>query len=146
MSRQVITPREIGRNKVNGHTPGSVVETTQPLKADLYTDRLLKYIPAEVVACYIFVQGVITQLTDPFELGVFQWSIFAVFLILTYLYLWRILKVRKFQQLAISVTAFAVWVFALGGPFSLVTWYKPVYGEVLLPVFTLVVALWSAEK
>jgi len=146
MSRQVITPGEIGRNKVNGHTPGSVVETTQPLKADLYTDRLLKYIPAEVVACYIFVQGVITQLTDPVELGVFQWSIFAVFLILTYLYLWRILKVRKFQQLAISVTAFAVWVFALGGPFALVTWYKPVYGEVLLRVFTLIVALWSAEK
>lgn len=146
MSRQVITPGDIGRNSVTGHTPGSIEETTQPLKADHYTDRLLKYIPAEVVACYVFVQGIMMQLTDPVELEVFQWGVFVVFLIVTYLYLWRILKVRKFQQLAISVTAFAVWVFALGGPFALITWYKPVYGEVLLPVYTLVVALWSAEK
>jgi len=38
-----------------------------------------------------------------------------------------------------------VWVFALGGPFALCGWYNPVYGSILLPVFTLLVAIWEAE-
>jgi hypothetical protein len=54
-------------------------------------------------------------------------------------------KVLKLQQHFISLLSFIVWAFALGGPFALYSWYNPVYGSILLPVFTLLVAIWEAE-
>ena len=74
-----------------------------------------------------------------------RWELLAIFLILTPLYLCRVQKVMKISQLIISTVSFAVWVFALGGPFSLCSWYDPVYGAVLLPVFTLTVAIAEAD-
>ena len=44
-------------------------------------------------------------------------------------------KVLKLQQHIISFLSFVVWVFALGGPFLLFSWYNPLYGEILLPVY-----------
>jgi len=142
MKREVITAKDIERiNKPDSESRVLVGTVTQ----DGYFDRLFKYIPAELVACYIFVLGVVKHLTNAGEIRVFQWSLFIIFCILTPLYLWRIQKVQKVQQLIISVLSFVVWVFALGGPFSLSGWYNPVYGSILLPVFTLIVAIWEAE-
>lgn len=142
MKREVITAKDIERiNKSDSESRVLVGTVTQ----DGYFDRLFKYIPAELVAGYIFVLGVVKQLTNAGEIRVFQWSLFIIFCILTPLYLWRIQKVQKVQQLIISVLSFVVWVFALGGPFSLSGWYNPVYGSILLPVFTLIVAIWEAE-
>jgi len=64
---------------------------------------------------------------------------------LTPLYLWRVQKILKIQQHVISLLSFIIWVFALGGPFAMYSWYNPVYGEILLPVFTLGIAIWEAE-
>jgi hypothetical protein len=44
-------------------------------------------------------------------------------------------------QTAISTGAFAVWVFALGGPFASLVFYRPSYGSIVLIMYTLVVAL-----
>ncbi len=143
MEREVLTAKDIER--IN--QPGS--ESKFPagtVTRDGYFDRLFKYIPAELVAGYIFVLGVVKQLTDAGEIKLFQWSLFVIFCILTPLYLWRVQKVLKLQQHIISLLSFVVWVFALGGPFTLLGWYNPVYGEILLPVFTLVVAIIEAEK
>ncbi len=120
-------------------------DASVPAGKDKYVDRLFKYIPAEVVAGYIFVLGIMASGTGPLQDEPLQWILFSVFCILTPLYLWRIQKVRKLQQHIISLLSFAVWVFALGGPFALYSWYNPLYGEILLPVFTLSVAVWEAE-
>ena len=146
MPRQVITQKDIQQYHKSGMTPAGPAGATIPIGKDQYTDRLLKYIPAEAVACYIFVLSVMQRLSDPTVIKVVQWSVFVLFCILTFLYLWRVLKVRKVQQLAISIIAFIVWVFALGGPFALLTWYNPLYGEILLPVYTFIIAIWEAEK
>ncbi len=142
MKREVITVKDIARIT----QPGS--ESRFPagtVTQDGYFDRLFKYIPAELVAGYIFVLGIVKQLTDAGEIKVLQWSLFVIFCILTPLYLWRVQKVQKIQQHIISLLSFVVWVFALGGPFALSGWYNPVYGAILLPVFTLIVAIWEAE-
>jgi hypothetical protein len=52
------------------------------------------------------------------------------------MYLWRIQKVKKKAQLAVSTVAFVVWVFALGGAFEYLVWYEPFIGSVALVVFT----------
>lgn len=145
MAREVITFRDIQKYSQSEITAKLPAGTTYPATKDGYFDRLFKYIPAELVAGYIFVLGVVKQLTDAREIRVFQWLLFIVFCILTPLYLCRVQKVLKLQQHVISLLSFIVWAFALGGPFALCSWYNPGYGSILLPVFTLLVAIWEAE-
>lgn len=148
MTREVLTLKDIKLLNEPGKASRALADPavpTVPTKKDEYFDRLLKYIPAEVVACYIFVIGFIQKLTNPEDVKIFSWVVFIVFCFLAVLYLWRILKVKKIQQLAICLIAFVVWVFALGGPFALLAWYNPVYGEILLPIYTLTIAIWEAE-
>jgi hypothetical protein len=143
MTREIITTGDLQ----NLNQPGSGSKLPAgTVTRDGYFDRLFKYIPAELVAGYIFVLGVVKQLTNAGEIIIFQWSLFIVFCILTPLYLRRVQKVLKLQQHIISLLSFVVWVFALGGPFALCSWYNPVYGAILLPVFTLIVAIIEAAK
>jgi len=130
---------QTGTGDKNTELPG------YPATRDTYSDRLFKYIPAEIVAGYIFAAGMLENLTKSGEIRIFQWGLFLIFLVMTPLYLWRVQKVQKTSQHIISALSFVVWVFALGGPFSLYSWYNPVYGAVLLPVFTLAVAIVEAD-
>lgn len=140
MKREVVTAKDL-MNQSGSESKFPAGTVTR----DGYFDRLFKYIPAELVAGYIFVLGVVNQLTDAGEIKIFQWLLFIIFCILTPLYLWKVQKVLKVQQHIISVLSFIVWVFALGGPFALCGWYNALYGAILLPVFTLVVAIIEAE-
>ena len=142
MNREIITSKDLQRISQSGSESKLPAGTATH---DGYFDRLFKYIPAELVAGYIFVLGVVQQLTDAGEIRIFQWLLFIIFCILTPLYLWRVQKVLKVQQHIISLLSFIVWVFALGGPFALSGWYNPLYGAILLPVFTLIVAIIEAE-
>ena len=143
MKREVLTSKDIK----SGSFPKVLGGDTVPTGKDQYVDRLLKYIPAEIVALYIFILGILQRLAGGGE-EVIHWIVFAVFCILTYLYLRKMLHVAKLQQLIISVLAYAVWVFALGGPFALYadSWYNPIYGQIILPIFTFAIALVEAEK
>jgi hypothetical protein len=142
MNREIITSKDLQRISQSGSESKLPAGTAT---RDGYFDRLFKYIPAELVTGYIFVLGVVQQLTDAGEIRIFQWLLFIIFCILTPLYLWRVQKVMKVQQHIISLLSFIVWVFALGGPFALSGWYNPVYGAILLPVFTLIMAIIEAE-
>jgi hypothetical protein len=111
---------------------------TQEEKPDTYKERLFKYIPAEVVTLYLGLTAIVASARDaPHFL---DWTIFVAGLVGTPYYLWRWQKVTAPMQLTISALAFAVWVFALGGPFKDIHGYKPVYGAVLLPLYTFFVA------
>jgi len=146
MPREILTISDIQKFNQSGELKKLPEGTTYPVSQDGYFNRLFKYIPAELVAGYIFVLGVVKQLTNAGEIRILQWSLFIIFCILTPLYLWRVQKVLKLQQHIISLLSFIVWVFAIGGPFALSGWYNPLYGSILLPVFTLAVAIIEAEK
>jgi hypothetical protein len=113
-------------------------------KPDAFQDRLLKYIPAEIVAVYVGIDGVLRASTNVPVLAL-QWAVFVTLLAGTWLYLARVQKVTKRQQLLISTIAFAVWVFSIGGPFASFPWYSPVYGAVLLPLYTFAVPIIEAD-
>jgi hypothetical protein len=115
-------------------------------KADDYLTRLLKYIPAESVALWIALYGIVTGASSEIPIDIVTWLIFIALAILTPLYLWRIAKVTSEMQIAISTLAFVVWVFALGGPFALYTWYNPIYGALLLPIFTFAIPIVQGNK
>jgi len=122
-----------------------LADTTTPRRKhipgvpDGYIDRLVKYIPSELVAVYLSLDA-ICRSAESTEIWI-RWSVLAFALIATPLYLWRAAGVRKRTQLCMSTAAFLVWAFALGGPFAQLSWYKPIYGAVLLPAFTFVAPL-----
>ena len=113
-----------------------------PRTPDDYTSRLLKYVPTEVIALYLTLASLIRSGQ---EVGVsWEWFIFLVGVIATPLYLWRLQRVRKTLQLVLSTVAFAVWVFAIGGPFAQLAWYAPVYGGILLCIYTFLIPVIEA--
>jgi len=111
---------------------------------DTYTDKLIKFIPADVVAAWTAVSGLIAGATDE-PRGTLLWISFLVGLAVSALWTWRQTSLPgqppALTQTAISTLAFGVWVFALGGPFNFQAWYSPLYGSLLLIAFTLIVPL-----
>lgn len=103
---------------------------------DDYKSRLLKYIPAEIIAVYLTMDGVVKSAAAQLSVAQIEWVIFVILLVATPLYLWRIAGVTKIVQLCVSTISFAVWVFTLGGPFAFTTWYHPAFGALLLPLYT----------
>jgi len=110
---------------------------------DDYKTRLIKYIPADVVAVWVFLDGILRA--DPSTSAAFQWTVFGVVLALTPLWTWYRADEPDlppaFHQIVTSTVAFAVWALALGGPFERLAWYTPSLASVLLALFTLVAPL-----
>lgn len=123
-------------------TPGRFAQNPPPdaKETDSYAERLIKYIPADIVAAYVAIDGILKQGgNDPHWLN---WAVFGGLLALTPLYVMYMktdpagFAIAKCFHAFASALAFTVWVFALGGPFALsFAWYKPVLGSVLL-IFT----------
>jgi len=100
-------------------------------EGDGYIDRLLKYIPAEIIALYLGTTNVV-PLSDPQhprQQEIATWVIAALAALATPLYLYVTTRKKGaptvWPQIIISSIAFPVWVFAIGGPFELsFCWYK----------------------
>ena len=122
----------------------SLQSNGESIPADGYADKLIKYIPADVVAAWLAVTGIVAG--DP---GSPQkpllWFLFVAFLAITFFWTLKQTaqrsKNRAMTQTAISTGSFAVWVFALGGPFATLAFYRPSYGAIALIMYTLLVAL-----
>ena len=111
---------------------------------DGYSDRLLKYIPAEIVASWIMVTSLIAGSSDASQAGLL-WVSFGAWLLLTAGWTFYLTKTPgkpiAVLQILVSVGAFVVWVFALGGPFATLDFFRPIYGSVVLIFYTLLVPL-----
>ena len=103
---------------------------------------LLKLIPSEVIAVFIFIQGVMPRIFLPH-------LIVALLLVgLTPLYLSRATGVRSRAQPMVSTLSLVVWIYAMGiGPFRFIRapWYEPWHGSVALAVWTLVPPMFLAD-
>src|SRR5262249_45221216 len=133
MTRQVI--RSSGASRAV-REPGSTVAAGS---GDGYLDRLLKLVPTETVAVYLFLDGVVRSgLKDDPSLGIWLWVVFGVIAAGNVLY-WKKAGVRDVVQFVVLTAAFVVWVFTIGGPFATAAWYKPFMGSVLLGLFTFLV-------
>lgn len=118
-------------------------------RSDDYLSRVLKHIPSEIVMAYISIEGVLRSSYNPNVWAERQillkllWIVTIVLTILTPLWLWRVMRVKRGTQLFISMLSIPIWLFALGGPFALLDWYEPAFGAVVLPLYTLVVPIIS---
>jgi len=110
---------------------------------DGYQDRLLKYIPADVNTAWLALTGVVKSATS-IQQSMVLWILFGILLILTPIWTWKETsqpdKPPATTQIVVSTGAFLVWAFALGEPFNSLSFYQPVYGSIMLILYTLIVA------
>jgi hypothetical protein len=103
---------------------------------------LLKLIPSEVIAVFVFIQGVMPRALLPHLI------VAALLLAITPLYLSRVMEVRSRAQLAISTLSLAVWIYAIrGGPIQFIPYpyYQPWFGAVALAIWTLIPPMFLAS-
>ena len=111
---------------------------------DTYFDKVVKYIPADVVAAWLAATGAIQEAADA-PATALLWGVFAFLLVITPV--WTLRQARApgkppaVTQAAIATGSFGVWVFAVGGPFERIDGYRPLYGTLVLIAYTFVVAL-----
>ena len=119
-----------------------------PGEIDTYFDKVVKYIPADIVSAWVAVTGLVSSARDVLRQPIL-WVAFAIGLILTAWWTWKQAAVPGRRppatQAIISTGAFAVWVFALGGPFQHVPGQQ-LYGSLLLILYTLLVALINPKE
>lgn len=131
MGRRIVTRR------LEGLQGGAQVDT--------YFDKVIKYIPADVVAAWTLVSSLIASAGDEFPKANVLWVAYAFGIVMTGLWTLKQTQERKKPpaktQIAVAAIAFAIWVAALGGPFEFWPGYQPLYGSLLLIGYTLAVGL-----
>jgi hypothetical protein len=131
MTRQVISGSASSSRRDAGGGVGTIAGTQ-----DGYLERLLKLIPAETIAVYLFLDGVVRSgLAGSPALNTWLWGVFGVIGVGNFLY-WKRTGVRDALQYVVLTVAYAVWIFTIGGPFSALSFYKPFMGSVILGLFT----------
>ena len=123
---------------------GELQAAGAPVTLDTYFDRIIKYIPADIVGAWVAITGLIAGATGVPSAKVL-WVMFAIMTVLAYVWTLKQTSIPgqppAVTQSVLSAASFVVWVFALGGPFSDLSWYRPLYGSLVLIVYTLIVAL-----
>jgi len=158
MSRTVITKKDVERElklardeAIRTAEAGAVaaVPAPTPQKPDDYRDRLIKYIPGDVVAIYLSILALI-KTADPHKTPIMtiEWIIFGLIFLVSIPWQRRVMKIDKWQQVAIGTIAFLIWAISLGDPFATAwsAWYQPLYGTILLMLFTFLIPLFQAQK
>lgn len=113
---------------------------------DSYVDRIVKYIPVEIVSAWVAAKGIVAASALSTKQTVL-WVCFAISILLTILYMLKQTEVPgrspAITQTAVATGAFVVWAFALGEPFAtlLGTAQQSLYGSLLLIFYTLGVGL-----
>jgi len=108
-----------------------------------FLQAVLALIPSEIIAVYVFVQGVM-----PLELAP-QLGVSLLLVGITPLYLRFAAGVRARAQLVVSTLSLVVWIFALGqGPVRFIhpPYWEAWYGSVALAVWTLVPPMFLAHS
>src|SRR2546428_9496023 len=135
--------------RVRALPPGAPAAAgAQPVEIDTYFDKVLKYIPADIVGAWVAVTGLTSSARDVPRQTIL-WVAFGIGLILTTWWTWKQAAAPRRRppvtQAIIATGAFAVWGFALGRPFQHVPWQQG-YGPLLLILYPLVVALTNPKE
>ena len=119
-------------------------------KIDGYFDRLLKYIPSDVVGLWLAGSGLIKGQADDGSRAGLLWLLFVAGLVFSFFWTRKQIaesgQPTEWRQILLSCGSFTVWVFAIGGPFAELTFYKPLYGSLVLLLYTAAIPLLPAPR
>ena len=113
--------------------------------ADDYTDRIVKLIPADIVAAWVAAMSATKAAAKP-PSEMVMWIIFGIVCVIAAAWTWKktgLPKQPAINQTIVSTLAFGVWAYATGSTPPL--WpghiYNPLIGSLLLIGFSLVSGL-----
>ena len=134
--RTVITKRNC--EAVQSAHPG----TTNPagILKDSYRERLLKYIPVEIVVLYVAVYGMAYAMlaADPVFPLIARWILIGG-IVATPLYLLEAEHVTDWVQLMVATAGFVLWGFALGVvPLSELPGYNQIVASLAFPLYVFI--------
>jgi len=140
VNRNIITPEDVAR--VGLERADATVPPGTPTVDDYWT-RLLKYVPVEMIGSYLAIAGVLTTAYKEGTTGrqVSLAVLTVAGLIATWFFAQRVLGVVRTLQLAMTVAAFLVWVFATGGVFATWGWWSPGFGTIAVVAFAVAVRI-----
>ena len=108
-----------------------------------YEDKLIKLIPADIVAAFIALNGFLSN-----EIEKTKWILLAASLLLLLLipiYLNKMYGVYNPAQILVTMGSFLVWVYSIGGPFVYFGWQNPYLAATILVFWTLLIPLINFE-
>lgn len=116
-----------------------------------YLNKVSRLIPAEVIAGYLTMSGLVTAIKDESLQHVFSWIVFAAGLILTPLYLNMVADPGKPKRnhLIVSTFAFLVWAYVTTGAALSATVgvnYDAAAASIVLILFSFISALIPLDK
>lgn len=100
-----------------------------------YMSVLLKLIPTEMVAAYIFILNVVSTSDRKYGMLV----VVVMLLVFTPFFLKKVHKVKSVSQIVISTLSFAIWTYAVGSPFAEWGLHVPWIASAVLFVWTTLV-------
>ena len=157
MGRTVVSKKDIAawaqqarETALRAAAEGSLASVTAPKpaaeEADEYRDRLIKYIPADVVAIYLTLTGLVKLLPSKAPVQAVGWGLFTLILLISVPWQRKIVKITKWKQVLIGSVAFVIWAISLGDPFASAwqSWYYPAYGTMAVALYTFLIPLFEA--
>jgi hypothetical protein len=114
---------------------------------DSYRERLVKYVPVEIVVLYVAAYGILYAVAsaDPWFSFTSFWLLVAGILAV-FLYLWKAEGIGDGIQMAISIAGFVLFALALGVvPLSLLPGYNQIVASILLPVYVFLSPLFEGK-
>jgi len=123
-----------------------IAPKTPVLKPDEYRDRLIKYIPTDVVALYLTLTGLVKLLPPKAPTQTVGWFLFVLILFISVPWQRQVAKITKWQQVFIGSVAFVIRAISLGDPFASAwqSWYYPAYGTMAVALYTFLIPLFEA--
>lgn len=153
MGREIITKNDVAKIQTElqelaklRQQMGAVAAVPAPaptITDDKYKDKLLKLIPADVIAIYLTLHGLVPVLPDAAPKKVLYWIIFVLILLITIPWQRKVAKIGKWPQVWLGFGAFIVWAITVGDPFTHdnFAWYYPAYGAMILALYTFLIPL-----
>lgn len=155
MGREIITKNDVAKIQAElqalakfRQQMGAVAALEAPAPAvteDTYKDKLLKFIPADVIAIYLTLHSLVPVLPDTAPKKVLYWIIFGLILLITIPWQGKVAKIGKWAQIWVGFGAFIVWAITVGDPFTHenFAWYYPAYGAMILALYTFLIPLFD---
>lgn len=81
-----------------------------------YVEALLHLIPAEVIAAYLTIQGIVGTKQQPEDKGTLLFIAAGILFAATPFVVWKLRRVKQPLVVIITTIAFPVWLFATAGP------------------------------
>ena len=128
----ILYDRSIKR-KIGTKGPIEVMDASQP--EDGYMDKLIKLIPAEIIAFYLTLNAL--TVSSP---AMLKWAMVIITVVGGMIYLVVYNNVRWFQ-LILTTIPILLWIYIIGGPFEDLCCYKQYYGEIGATIYTFFVPL-----